>query len=306
MRWAYPLGFIAMGVEGALTGPAPPPILAAGLVVFGAAKALKAWAIASLGARWTFRVLVPPGAPLVTRGPYRVLRHPNYVALCGEFIGVALIVWAPIAGVVDAGRLRLAPAAAHRRRGSRVGAPVIAPCAGPRAGALARAACPAWVRIADVIVAVLTLASLSALITGGFRTEIVGLHVSLTTWWRPALAALLVGLARHAVARGAPSILARARAGLAAWRHDAVTRAIWPIVIISRIGVLVVGLMAVHAIGYPGGPHPVSRRRTGKPATCRHASTPGGTSRLRPTATSTCPTASTASRTWSSSRRSRS
>lgn len=100
MRWAYPLGFIAMGVEGALTGPAPPPILAAGLVVFGAAKALKAWAIASLGARWTFRVLVPPGAPLVTRGPYRALRHPNYLALCGEFIGVALIVWAPIAGVV--------------------------------------------------------------------------------------------------------------------------------------------------------------------------------------------------------------
>jgi hypothetical protein len=119
-----------------------------------------------------------------------------------------------------------------------------------------RAGVPPWVRIADVIVAVLTLASLSALITGGFRTEIVGLHVSLTTWWRPALAALLVGLARHAVARGAPSILARARAGLAAWRHDAVTRAIWPIVIISRIGVLVVGLMAAHAIGFPGGRTP--------------------------------------------------
>jgi methyltransferase len=100
MQWSYPLGFVLMGIEGALSGPAPPTVLSAGLVVFGLAKALKAWAIASLGVRWTFRVLVPPGDPLVTRGPYRVLRHPNYVAVAGEFIGVALTVWAPITGVV--------------------------------------------------------------------------------------------------------------------------------------------------------------------------------------------------------------
>ena len=98
MQWAYPLGFVAMGVEGALTGPAPPTVLAAGLALFGAAKALKAWAISSLGPRWTFRVLVPPGAPLVTRGPYRLMRHPNYLAVVGEIAGVALTVWAPITG----------------------------------------------------------------------------------------------------------------------------------------------------------------------------------------------------------------
>jgi methyltransferase len=101
MRWAYPLGFVLMGIEGALSGPAPPVVLATGLVVFGLAKALKAWAIASLGPRWTFRVLVPPGEPMVTRGPYRMLRHPNYVAVCGELIGVALTVWAPVMGAAS-------------------------------------------------------------------------------------------------------------------------------------------------------------------------------------------------------------
>jgi methyltransferase len=100
MRWAYPLGFVAMGLEGAITGPAPANVLAAGLVVFGVAKALKAWAIASLGPRWTFRVLVPPGGMLVTRGPYRLLRHPNYLAVVGEIAGVALTVWAPITGAL--------------------------------------------------------------------------------------------------------------------------------------------------------------------------------------------------------------
>lgn len=100
MQLAYPLGFLLIGIEGALSGPAPPTVLGAGLVVFGLAKALKAWAITSLGVRWTFRVLVPPGDPLVSRGPYRFLRHPNYVAVAGEFIGVALAVWAPITGVV--------------------------------------------------------------------------------------------------------------------------------------------------------------------------------------------------------------
>ena len=99
MQWAYPTAFLVMGAEGAVSGPAPAAALGAGLVVFGAAKALKAWAISSLGWRWTFRVLVPPGDPLVTRGPYRLLRHPNYVAVCGEIAGVALTVWAPMTGV---------------------------------------------------------------------------------------------------------------------------------------------------------------------------------------------------------------
>ena len=97
MRWAYPGSFLAMAVEGALTGPASAEALAAGLAVFGFAKALKIWAISTLGTRWTFRVLVLPNAPLVVRGPYALLRHPNYVAVVGEIVGMALLVWALLA-----------------------------------------------------------------------------------------------------------------------------------------------------------------------------------------------------------------
>ena len=100
MRWAYPLSFIVMGVEGAVTGPAPRDVLMWGLALFGFAKALKLWAIASLGSRWSYRVLVLPGAPLITTGPYRFLAHPNYLAVVGEIVSVAVIVWAPITGVL--------------------------------------------------------------------------------------------------------------------------------------------------------------------------------------------------------------
>lgn len=100
MRWAYPTAFIAMALEGALAGPPLGLPALAGVVVFGAAKALKFWAIASLGARWTFRVLVLPGAPLVSRGPYAFLRHPNYVAVMGELVGMALMVGARVTGPV--------------------------------------------------------------------------------------------------------------------------------------------------------------------------------------------------------------
>jgi methyltransferase len=99
MTWAYPLAFVAPGIEGALFGPEPGASTLAGAVIFGLAKALKFWAIASLGRRWTFRVLVPPTLPLVTRGPYAWLRHPNYVAVIGELAGFAIFVGAPAAGV---------------------------------------------------------------------------------------------------------------------------------------------------------------------------------------------------------------
>jgi methyltransferase len=101
MQWAYPGCFVLMAIEGALGGPSPPDVLASGLALLGLAKALKISAITALGVRWTYRVLVPPDAPLVTSGPYRFLRHPNYVAVIGEIAAVALIVWAPIIGVIS-------------------------------------------------------------------------------------------------------------------------------------------------------------------------------------------------------------
>lgn len=101
MRWAYPGCFAAMAVEGAIAGPASRDVLMAGLAVFGAAKALKISAISALGVRWSFRVLVLPDAPLVRTGPYRLLHHPNYVAIGGELVGIAMIVGAPITGVLS-------------------------------------------------------------------------------------------------------------------------------------------------------------------------------------------------------------
>ena len=100
MQIAYPLAFVAMAIEGAWRGPSPPLALVVGLGVFGVAKALKGWAISSLGPRWSFRVLVPPGEPPIARGPYRLMRHPNYLAVCGEIVGAALMVGAFASGAV--------------------------------------------------------------------------------------------------------------------------------------------------------------------------------------------------------------
>jgi methyltransferase len=100
MRLVYPGAFVAMFVEGALRGAPPAAAIVAGAVVFAAAKALKWWAIASLGRFWTFRVIVVPGASLVASGPYRWLRHPNYVGVMGELAGVALMTGALLSGVV--------------------------------------------------------------------------------------------------------------------------------------------------------------------------------------------------------------
>lgn len=98
MRWAYPGVFLAMAVEGALAGGAPRWMVLAGAAVFTLAKLLKYWAIGSLGRRWTYRVFVLPDEPLVTAGPYGWIRHPNYVAVLGEIVAMALATGARVTG----------------------------------------------------------------------------------------------------------------------------------------------------------------------------------------------------------------
>lgn len=61
------------------------------LAVVGATMALRWWVIATLGERWTTRVLVLPGAPLVARGPFRLLPHPNYLAVAVEVVALPLV-----------------------------------------------------------------------------------------------------------------------------------------------------------------------------------------------------------------------
>jgi methyltransferase len=68
--------------------------LGASLAAMGAAllaQGLRWWAVSTLGARWSTRIVVIEGLPPVTAGPYRWLRHPNYLAVAIELAAVPLI-----------------------------------------------------------------------------------------------------------------------------------------------------------------------------------------------------------------------
>jgi methyltransferase len=62
------------------------------LVAYLALQAARGWVIAALGERWTTRIIVLPDEPLVERGPYRLLRHPNYLVVAAE-IFILPMVW---------------------------------------------------------------------------------------------------------------------------------------------------------------------------------------------------------------------
>ena len=98
MRIAYPGVFIAMALEGMTRGVELGAITFAGVALMFLAKALKFWAVASLRTRWTYKVLVIPALPLVTAGPYQWIRHPNYVAVVGELVAMALMTHARVTG----------------------------------------------------------------------------------------------------------------------------------------------------------------------------------------------------------------
>ena len=54
-------------------------------------QGLRGWVMATLGARWTTGIIVVPNEPLISRGPYRFLRHPNYVVVAGEIAALPLM-----------------------------------------------------------------------------------------------------------------------------------------------------------------------------------------------------------------------
>ena len=65
------------------------------LAVFVALQVARVWTIASLGPRWTTRIVVVPGEPRVARGPYRLLRHPNYCIVAAEIAVAPLALGLP-------------------------------------------------------------------------------------------------------------------------------------------------------------------------------------------------------------------
>jgi methyltransferase len=65
-----------------------------------AGQALRWWCIATLGPRWNTRVIVVPGLAPVTAGPYRWLRHPNYLAVVVEGAALPLVHTAWVAALL--------------------------------------------------------------------------------------------------------------------------------------------------------------------------------------------------------------
>ena len=102
--------FTLPAVERALRRrPPPAPVAAIGWLAAVSAVALRLSVLVSLRGAWTVRALVPSDLPVVDRGPYRFIRHPNYVALALEFLGLPLIGGAYLSalglGVANAGLL---------------------------------------------------------------------------------------------------------------------------------------------------------------------------------------------------------
>ena len=80
-------------------GPGP-PIEVVPLIIFALLQVGRVWVIATLGERWTTRIIVLPGAPLVNTGPYRWFNHPNYMIVVGEFAVLPLVFGLPIVSIV--------------------------------------------------------------------------------------------------------------------------------------------------------------------------------------------------------------
>ena len=66
------------------------PVSLPWLALFAVLQAGRLWVLATLGARWTTRIIVLPGEALVRRGPYRLIPHPNYAVVAGEILVLPL------------------------------------------------------------------------------------------------------------------------------------------------------------------------------------------------------------------------
>lgn len=93
----------------ALRRPFIPPLGWPMLALVALTQALRWWCVTTLGRRWNTRVIVLPQAPLVRRGPYRWLHHPNYVAVVVEGLALPLVhtAWLTAAAFTAANALLL-------------------------------------------------------------------------------------------------------------------------------------------------------------------------------------------------------
>lgn len=68
--------------------------------VFAVLQLLRVWVLATLGGRWTTRIIVLPGMPRIVSGPYRLFSHPNYVIVVGEIAALPLAFGLPLFALV--------------------------------------------------------------------------------------------------------------------------------------------------------------------------------------------------------------
>jgi len=87
----------------------PLPVAIAAVLLL---EAFRLWCIRSLGDRWSVRVMAVPGEPPVRRGPYRWLRHPNYLVVAVEMVVFPLLFGCPATALIGGG---LKPAVVARR-----------------------------------------------------------------------------------------------------------------------------------------------------------------------------------------------
>jgi methyltransferase len=73
------------------------------LAIFLLLQVLRVWILMTLGSRWTTRIIVLPGAPLVSNGPYRFFSHPNYLVVVGEIAVLPLCLGLPWLALVFSG-----------------------------------------------------------------------------------------------------------------------------------------------------------------------------------------------------------
>ena len=87
------------------------PVSWAWIGVFVLLQLARVWVIASLGGRWTTRIITVPGEALVRRGPYRFLSHPNYIVVAAEIavlpLAFGLTAFAVIFSVLNAAVLTI-------------------------------------------------------------------------------------------------------------------------------------------------------------------------------------------------------
>lgn len=104
--------------------PNPPEIAAVPLIVFLLLQIARLWVFAALGPYFTTRLVTLPGAALVETGPYRFMRHPNYVVVVGEILLLPLVfgevavavVFSALNAAILLWRIRVEDAALAERR----------------------------------------------------------------------------------------------------------------------------------------------------------------------------------------------